>query len=477
MLCFVLASCKDEEHDTMIWLSGESADLIREGIRFDSNGGVKQLYFNYPADLTPEVGIGGSDGDWLSAIADVAFPGECRVEVAVAPNYDKAGRSGEVIIVVGDDCLNVNVSQEAYAEILIDRTAFDVDRKGGEVVIRCRSTKEIRKPSVENEWLSVREVRKIDDDGYEVIVTVDENVGPGRIEPLYLSNGSASLFACIVQRPGVFGKFEVIHTDYRGGDLEILLGYSYERADDGMTNIHRIKRLVIEGGINDNDLDVLKAYTASADYPVTLDLTNATFKSGAWNPYGAYSYVHSQKKTDVTVEFDNYVPARMFGSAYGLTEYIFSDDTRGICGRAFESTPMKRVIIPGNVVYIGDYAFKNCVNLTELYIRKWSNLETLGVAPFSTGNYLESLYLSWHLSNVSPQAFEGLMVKNLYLDKYDPPVWRPEGAVIDTLYIPEEELVDVYRSAPGWGGIHDIRAWSYEWEDSPYPPSFIGGED
>ncbi len=471
MVLVFLVSCKDDDKDSLIRFTDESAELVKEGIMFGPDAESVRLQFSYPTNMTPVVGIAGDADGWLSVSTETVSSGECQLEIFVEANGDKEPRCGQVIIAVGDKCVAVDVTQEKYAGILLDRTTFDVSREGGDVAIRLWSSSELRKPSGWERWVSIGEVKALGDDYYEVVMTVDENTGHGRIASFSLRNYNESVLVSIVQRPGLFGETEVMDTDYLGGDLSLLLGYNDGTSDDGMANIRRIKRLVIEGGINDNDLDVLKAYTGSVAYPVTLDLRRATFRTGAVNPYAGYGYLSPDKKTTVTVRFDNYIPAEMFACAYGLKECLLSDDTRGIEEGAFRSVPMKRIVIPGNVVFIGDNAFNNCVELTELYIRKWSNLEELGSAVFSTGSCLESLYLSWHLSRVSPQAFEGLRVKELYLDKFNAPKWWPDGAIVDTLYVPDEEVIENYRAAQGWGDIREIRAWSAEWEDSPYPPS------
>lgn len=123
-----------------------------------------------------------------------------------------------------------------------------------------------------------------------------------------------------------------------------------------MRNIRWIKHLAIDGGINDYDLDIIRLYTADATHPVMLDFSLTKLNSEVKNPCAYEGYVPLQKECDVTIAVDNCIPDRMFDGAKGLAGCMMSDRFLSIGARAFASTPMTQIDIPGTIISIGDYA-------------------------------------------------------------------------------------------------------------------------
>lgn len=158
----------------------------------------------------------------------------------------------------------------------------------------------------------------------------------------------------------------------------------------------------------------------------------------------------------------------MFHMASGLVGCVLSEKTVGIGKEAFKASELERIDIPDGVESIGDEAF-NCRSLKEINIGRSSGLRELGFH-FLHGHYIDNLFLPRTLTEVADNAFLGMKIHNLYLDKIEPPTWKEfigenKHASVDTLYLPDENLIDVYRAASGWGDIPTILVWPQSWED------------
>lgn len=480
-LCLLIAACKEDDEKTLINFTDSSAELADCGIDFGCDAVTEVLKFTCPPNLTPVATVESvaDEPDWLKAELQLTEPGVGEVTITAEGNTGNE-RSATVVVSGGKESISIEVRQAAYDGITVDRTVFNIGRDGGKITVRCRSNEELRKPYIafydhENhyyEWAERTDFRSLGNGKYEIEIAVEKNDGFGRLASMRLENGSKSARVTLIQSPKLFGDTETVKMPDEGGILNLKLGYTGNPDGEDMRNIRRIKHLAIDGGINDYDLDIIRLYTTDASHPVRLDFSRAKLNSEVKNPCAYEGYVPLQKECDVTIAIDNRIPDGMFDGAKGLVGFMMSERFVSIGARAFASTPMTQIDIPGTLISIGDYAFNGCRNLTRINIEKFGQLEELGASPFSTGSRIESLFLSWHLSRVADEAFHDFNVANLYVDKYEPPTWKFDTTTkIDTLYLPyhpDKNLIETFRSAPGWGEIPEIVEWSYEWEEAPW---------
>lgn len=480
-LCLLIAACKEDDEKMMIKFTDSSAELADSGIDFGCDAATEVLKFTCQPNLTPVVTVEPMAGNpgWLKAGLRLTAPGEGEVTITAEGNTGGA-RLAAVVVSAGKESVGIEVRQAAYDGITVDRTVFNIGRDGGKITVRCRSNEELEKPNIyfydhENhyyQWARRTDFRSLGDGDYEIEIAVEKNDGFGRLASMRLENGSKSARVTLIQSPGLFGETETVRMPYEGGILNLKLGYTGDPEGEDMANIRRIKHLAIEGGINDYDLDIIRLYTAEASHPVRLDFSRTNLCSEMKNPCAYDGYVPLPKECGVSIAIDNCIPDGMFDGAEGLTGFMMSERFLSIGARAFASTPMTQIDIPGTMLSIGDYAFNGCRNLTRINIEKFGRLEALGTSPFSTGCRIEALFLSWHLSRVADGAFHDLNVANLYVDKNEPPAWKFDATTrIDTLYLPydpDKDIIGAYRAAPGWGEIPEIREWSYEWEEAPW---------
>ena len=480
LLCMlILAGCKDEPHD--LGLAEDASFMFGpyEGTQWmvlPGAHGQSSPEITYPMIVNPHE-------NWLKVSFSFDRP-NWRIYVSVTDNPNDFKRYAVLNIKEG------KASSRIYVEQGPNETAkFATERQilkntSGEFTARFRTagTPElvIRMTDPWNSslgptpWISFGELKEVGDDTYEVPVSYKANDGFGRIAQLVVNTRHSQSGLTIIQLPKKFEESETMVTDYSGGSMALMLGcVPGSMVDYDMDNIGRIRHLKIDGGIGRYDLEVLRMLTKSPYRPISLDLGDAWFVSSSRpaNPYESFGYTPPKPEEFEVILADNYIPDRLFNMCMGLDEIVLPSRTVNIGSSALSQTPIKRMAIPANVRAIESGVFRSCNELTEINIDKSSQLETLGDYAFYTNSKrtLEALYLPATLENVSADAFRLMNVKRLYLDMNEPPAWELTKAVVDTLFVPDEKLIDVYRAAPGWSDIPEIRAWPAGWKESPWP--------
>lgn len=476
LVAVVLTGCKDEPEIDF----GFSEDISTEGFKFGPDGGYGNMDFRAPENSSPKVSVEmiiNPNKNWLSA--ECRYDKGWKIYVRVDKNDITWNRYGFVYISVGKSKVKIAVSQAGDEVITFMYPPKILSNRGGDFVLEFETsgTPQIAFKSSEtagdnmSEWLKFGEVRKTGTDKYELPVSFEPNNSFGRIMQLSVSTKWASKSLSFIQRPVSFGDSVTVMTDISGGSLPLMLGYIVDEttADKGVANIHGISHLVIKGGINDCDLDVLREITNDRfRTKISLDLSDAEFVRSDNNPFKDYGYIAPKKEFYGYVSANNCIPDNMFHMASGLVGCVLSEKTVGIGREAFKASELERIDIPDGVESIGEEAF-NCRSLKEINIGRSSKLRKLGFH-FLHVHYIDNLFLPRTLTEVADNAFLGMKVHNLYLDKTEPPTWKEftgenKRAHVDTLYLPDEKLIDVYRAAPGWDDIPTILVWPQSWED------------
>ena len=470
----ILTACEDEPEVDFNFPD----DIINKGIKFGPSYDVKTLYFNASRKSEPKVSveeITHTYEEWLSTQC-YYDDGKWILRIAVSGNDKNSDRRGYVNLKVGKSMTKITVIQK-FDNITIQTQPQILPNTGGELKIRFISAEKpkvaINYPAQSNStWCSLGEITEVDEDTYEVPVSYKENTTYGRIAKLWITTGRDNKGFTIVQRPKQFDESEIIKTDPKGGSLPIALGYTGDKSGFELSDfnkIQRIKHLTIEGGINEFDLDVLRLFTKYERFPVTLDLSKATFLRNYINPYESFGYTPPKVEFDGLMMADNYIPSQMFYFAQGLVKCILPENTIGIGSRAFYSTSLTRIDIPASVVQIDEHAFRGNYSLKEINIDKSSRLEELNLTALSTSKPVKAIYLPSTITHGSPNT-NSLVIKTnkLYLDKTEIPEWRVSWNTVDTLYVPDEKLIEVFKADPQWGNIPVILAWPEDWKSTPW---------
>ena len=93
-----------------------------------------------------------------------------------------------------------------------------------------------------------------------------------------------------------------------------------------------------------------------------------------------------------------------------IEHVVVSEGCTSIGGSAFKSIPMTDVSLPSTLKSIGDYAFKDCVNLKEIVIP--SPTTTIGNSAFSNCKQLSSVTLNEGLESIGASAFTNCCLLN-----------------------------------------------------------------
>ncbi len=467
VLIILLGCSKDEPDKGLIW-DNESATIINQGLSLDY--GEHSLTLNFTSTQNLPIAVQ-TDRDWLSAVVDYG-EGKGQLEISVEVNRDYAERSGIVSLRQGNMTTEIHVRQHGRPTAVTEENGYEVPCEENSISIPVKAngilTAEVYPSNCDWTHLSSIEKDASGEDDWTITISLDENTGLGRIAALYLKvEGRETEEIYIVQHPAPFNEEVTIEVE-EPGMLQVLMGNDVE-------NLSRIRRLTLIGGINGFDLRLLKKLFMAdeksvLDYPVSIDLSNCHITTSSLNnPFKRYGWKPAESWYPTDLTGYSCIPHGLFTNAANLTHVVLPEtetmDSYVIERMAFSGcSGLKSIDIPYLVKQIGNRAFRDCPNLTEINIPDNSMLNIIGDEVFTTGSVIESLSLPEILVYISPNSFSGCRVKNLHLHWF---YYIEEVEIVPetegcTLYVPEG-TADIYRVTPNWCNFQNI-------VEEPYTP-------
>ena len=157
--------------------------------------------------------------------------------------------------------------------------------------------------------------------------------------------------------------------------------------------------------------------------------------------------------------------ASSFGSTGNSTKTLhIGNNVNYIPANAFAGLKLASVTIPNGVTVIGEYAFYDCANITEINIP--NSVTTIGYAAFA-GNQLATITLGSGLTSIGEYAF-GTDESEQYLEtvtsyNVTPPTifgntFNTGDYEYATLYVLGDATVNTYQTAPIWGNFFNIQS-------------------
>ena len=188
----------------------------------------------------------------------------------------------------------------------------------------------------------------------------------------------------------------------------------------GDTKKYKITNLKIMGEINGTDLRFIREMAGSNDIGqgtngklVTLDLSGSKIVKGGDCYYrvdnGYSTYYHYYTSDDVIGDY-------AFKNCSDLTSLTLPSSVTRIGDYAFKNcSGLTSLTLPSSVTRIGDYAFYNCSGLTSLTLP--SSVNEIGIYAFHGCSGLTSLTLpSSVTSSIRDYIFDGLKECNYFID-------------------------------------------------------------
>lgn len=102
----------------------------------------------------------------------------------------------------------------------------------------------------------------------------------------------------------------------------------------------------------------------------------------------------------------------------------------------FAYADIKKIIIPDSVTSIGDYAFDNCVYLTDITLPK--NLKEIGFEAFKNCNNLKEIEIPESVVAIGENAFEGCDEIKIIMSQKHPLLKQMKKAYEDKVNIKNE---------------------------------------
>ncbi|MDE5881071.1 MAG: leucine-rich repeat domain-containing protein [Muribaculaceae bacterium] len=456
-LLLILMGCSNnDEPDNGVKWDDDAKPLVKRGI--DISYLEQAFTLNFTATETVPMSVNTHD-NWIHTNFDQNSR-RGQIEIMIDRNDHDEERSGSVRLIVGRYITDIRIDQKAPVNAVPKEKGYVVENEANSISIpvKANGTLSVNLYFPDSEWAKISDIKKDpagDSDDWIISMDIDENTGLGRFAGIKLEvNGvppmkGGNLY--IVQQPGLLNEDMEVELQ-EPGMLQILLGSSSE-------NLCRINNLTLKGNINAMDiaeLDKLIGANNMTTTPLSVDLSNTGLCVNI-NPFEAYGW---QPATTISNRFDD--PQEylfdVLSSSYDLVHVSLPKNTTCIPSRAFSGIchKLKSIHLSMYLTEIGDYAFANCPNLTEINIPEEAMLLTLGSHAFDTGSVIESLTLSEYLNQIADDAFAGCKVKNLHVHWTTPQpleiVPQTEGC---TLYVPQG-TADIYRSTSNWCNFKQI---------------------
>lgn len=178
---------------------------------------------------------------------------------------------------------------------------------------------------------------------------------------------------------------------------------------------------------------------------------------GEWNGI-ANSEEYENKLVVTKIEYDNKITSIPISSLAGyenLANIKLSNSIKRIEETAFAGCAIENIIIPDNVVFLGNGVFFGCKNLKTVEIG--DGVENIGPLMFYNCENIETVTLGTGVKTIEEQAFWESAIQFLVIKAIEPPVLESANyfpSTLSTIYIPVGTL-DAYQTATNWSSFSD----------------------
>ncbi len=342
-----------------------------------------------------------------------------------------------------------------------------------------------------DEWLAILTKSVSNDGKIQSSVTLDEPVSAGSNEKIYYTvtaigkhsflNRSGitklelpSSIASIGDKAfyGCSGISEIVSDIEKKADVGLL-----EFSDDVFdTNIYTLAKVYIPSG--EQNLEAYKNTNGWKNFKIP-------FEQGKWletvDAIGNFKYrYHTAQKIATVMEIvysGNETNTLTIPSSFKLKESDnISYDVTEVAPTVFtnfDKSAVKTLIIEDGIEFIGENAFKDCRNLTDL--RLPSSLKTIGNSAFLNCSSLKKVWLPSKLTSVGENAFAGCnALTHVCIDAVSQPSsyseFVPENSSA-ILFVPKDKK-SLYEGKEGWQNFAQVYEGHFVDEITPSTPEY-----
>lgn len=224
-------------------------------------------------------------------------------------------------------------------------------------------------------------------------------------------------------------------------------------------NLSQIKKVVVSGFINNEDVSFLNALASSYNL-ASIDFTELK------NSFGGYAFQGCVKLSNVKYSrYWNSTGWYLFKDCTSLVDIQFPDDPIDNGITSFETgtfrgcTAIQTIMIPANVTSIGSQCFYLCQNLKSVTFLG-SSITSIDKGAFEGCYSLETITLPSSMTLIGERCFEGCpKIKEVRCESVTPPDASEStfGNIYETatLYVPMGSRAK-YAAAPVWKNFSNI---------------------
>lgn len=353
-----------------------------------------------------DFGVQMPDADWISNEAATRGMSSHTLKYDIAPNETYDAREAEIVFYDKNSDLKetVKIVQVQKDAIIISNKSYEVKAEGETIEVKLSANVEFDVTMPDVDWISQVTTRGLTE--HTLYYKVAENTGEdSRSAEIVFTNKESQLSEKITikQIAPIISNYENgVATLAEPNILEILLGKDYLE----------ITSLKVVGFINGNDVHTLRMMFILGKL-VTLDLSEAIIvKGGAYSEWGGQMH---------TIYKENCICDGMFSGCANMQAIILPNNILSIGERAFDGcSSLSSVTIPDNVISIGRDAYSRCPSLRSVYISDlfvWcskidfegNNANPLcnGADLYINNQLISDLFIPDDITEIKEYAFQG----------------------------------------------------------------------
>lgn len=368
----LISSCSKPEQD---FIEDETSkpdevyiSLSTSSINADSDGGDFDV--EVESNVNYEVVISESSKEWIHE----ENKQENKHTFFIDKSLEYDNREGLIIFKSKELSDTIKVNQEGSSILSLNEKEYQISEDGGEISVdlKCNFDFGVKMPEVE--WISKIETRALSNHTIRFSIAPNETFEDRMAEVIFYdkTNNNITDTIFITQRSEARLNISMSNPGSLQGELNKL-----------NINHLKIKKLFIEGPINGSDIRVIREM-AGVDY--------------------------IEKETDGILEYLDLSNANIVegGDFYCFPENIYNHECyseNNVIGRFMfrKCKSLKEVYLPVSCIYIHDYAFEYCENLT--YIKLYDNITSIGEWCFNTCTSLNNIILPKSIKGIGEGAF------------------------------------------------------------------------
>lgn len=456
VLLFIIAplfitNCSSE-HPTFLTPVPECETFFSKGVNFTSDGGSQSIMFSTNRDWTVTKSSNANDISWCTVSPLSGKGGDVKFTISAAASNIYDDRNVTLTLTAGEISKSIIVSQKQKDAIILTSSNIEIPQEGGNISVELKSNCEYEVIMPDVDWIKESSSRSLSSHTFQYTISPNDSYDNRKTQIIYKSKVNSNVVDTLYieqkKKNALFLQNKNIEIAPKGGDVDVVI----ESNIDFKINLKDIdwikentsssrglekhsKTLSIstnpliearsaqvifennEYSISDTLLIVQKGNVYHVETAGTLseiidnDIKHLISEMKLTGNIDGKDirYIRQMSSTDGSlIKFDindvNIVESNYPYYSNGYTSYTTVDNQIG--AYMFYQCILEEIILPKDVIIIGNSAFEECKKLSFVQLPK--TIKQINNAAFKKCEKLHSIDIPEGLKIISGFAYSGL---------------------------------------------------------------------